>query len=134
MIFDDKTRIDTDPAKQSESFYSYLDRSARAEADQIRNIIEEWVALYPTTEHPNFVNKLRSTDDKIFLPAFFELYLYALMKKINVESIEVEPSVEGISTRPDFYTHFPADENIYVEARCLSEDEDYIRQDDVLQI
>ena len=66
MIFDDKTRISTGPAKQSESFYSYLDRSARAEAGQIRNIIEEWAALYPTTEYPNFINKLQSPDDTIF--------------------------------------------------------------------
>jgi hypothetical protein len=132
MIFDDKARIGIDPAMQSESFYSYLDRSARSEADQIRNIIEEWAALYPATEHPNFIKKLRSADDKVFLPAFFELYLYVLMKKLNVESIDIEPPVKGITTRPDFHAHFPADEDIYVEARCLSEDEDYISQDDVI--
>ena len=132
MIFDEKIRTDNDPARQSESFYSYLDRSARAEADKIRNILEEWVSLYPTNDHPNFINKLRSTDDKVFLPAFFELYLYALMKKLNAERIDVEPSVVGITTKPDFYAHFPADKNIYIEARCLSEDEDYIRQDEII--
>jgi len=132
MIFDAKSRTGTDPAKQSESYYSYLNRSARDDAGQIRDVIEEWAGLYPTAEHPNFIKKIKSADDKIFLPAFFELYLYVLMKKLNVESVEIEPSVHGITTRPDFFAHFPLHQDVYVEARCLSEDEGYLRQDNVI--
>ena len=132
MIFDDKLRSNTGPAKNKESFYSYLDRSARSEAAQIRNVIEEWATIYPTSEYPDFTNKLRSNDDKVFLPAFFELYLYILMKKLNATKIDIEPSVAHTSKHPDFHIHLNDDKNFYLEARCLFEDDEYTKQDDVI--
>lgn len=132
MIFDQKERNDLGPAKQSDSHYSYLDRSARPEAQIIRNVMDEWISFYPVTEHPDFLAKLRSSNDVNFLSAFFELYLFTLMRKLNATDIAIETDIPNSNSHPDFFAKFPSNEKFYLEACCLSEAKDYLDQESTI--
>ena len=76
MIFSQMERLETRPAKYSESYFSFLDLSARSEAEQVRAKMEEWLLNYPINERSELTTRLQSSDNSVFLGAYFELYTY----------------------------------------------------------
>ena len=50
MLFTDRTRTDLGPPGHTESEFEYLDRSARPEAERVRQVLDEWLSRYPPQE------------------------------------------------------------------------------------
>jgi hypothetical protein len=121
LLFPETDRTYTGPSEYAESYYAYLDRSARPSAQRIRNVMEEWFSRYPEAERGELGSRLRLNDDTIFTSAFFELYLHELLLRLNY-SVEVHPKLPRNSTkRPDFFARSQSGQDFYMEAVLASE-------------
>jgi hypothetical protein len=120
-IFNNTNRKDTDSAGNAEPIFQYLERSARIEAERVRELIEQWFANYPDQEKGELRRRLQTNDDKIFSSSFFELYLHELFRRLGC-LIEIHPD-RGISnTRfPDFRITEMEGKSYYLEAVSVDE-------------
>lgn len=120
-LFDDFERADDRPAFYGESTYSYLNRAAGERWSRIRTLLEDWFAHYPD-EHKEQLRKRFSTSDQgQHLGAWWELYTYSLYRCLGY-SIEIEPKLDGLDTRPDFLVTRDT-ESMYVECTVVSASE-----------
>jgi hypothetical protein len=104
------------PAAYSESQYVYLCRSARPEAARVRHVLESWLAEYPRAHRRDIVPRLRARDDEHFLAAFFELYVFVLLKRLG-HRIHVHPRAGRRTSRrrPDFQAVGPDGSSTVIE-------------------
>ena len=104
-LFEDKPRDYTEPARWSETTYSFLDRSALPEFERVRRMLQRWVERLPRDHQQKTVANLRhrppgSVKDEIqFNGAFFELFLHEFLLGTRGEVL-VEPHINGLT--PDF--------------------------------
>jgi hypothetical protein len=77
----------------------------------VRDLIEIWVQEYPVANRQKIKGELR--DDDKFHDAFFELFSYAILRKVGYE-VEVEPKLRNGLT-PDFGIYSPDGVLSYVE-------------------
>lgn len=118
LIFDTCTRTDLDPAKYSDSKFGYLNRSARPEAERVRDLIEVWAANYPKEHLKELRTRLRGAGH---ISAFFELALHEMLRRFQY-SLEIHPEVPSRkTTRPDFLVKASATEEFYVEGVLTSD-------------
>ena len=102
MLFDQKPRKYMGPGRYSESYYKYLDRSARKACEHIRLLLNDWHSHFPADSQKKLEDRFRSPDDDfVFLSAFVELYLHELLLRLGFE-VDIEPEIDGVSGRPDF--------------------------------
>jgi hypothetical protein len=103
MIFTDIQRIDMNCSGYSEPTYSYLNRSARIPAIRVRELVEKWFSHFPPEGQIELLPRLQSSDDKVFIPAFFELFSKELLNHLGFEA-RIHPSFNNKSSKkPDFY-------------------------------
>jgi len=111
MIFEDIQRDYHDPAAHREDEFSFLNRSARPAAAQVRSLIEQWAILYPPRDRDELKSALRSQ----FRSTFFEMFVHAMLKQFGC-TVDVHPVLSNQrSTRPDFVATFPTGERVIVE-------------------
>lgn len=113
-LFDEIERTDTGPMPHSETDYAYLNRSARAEAQKIRSLLEDWFSRYPNEPmaQNKFLKRFKGVGhDK----AFFELYVHEILLKQGFTCQQVEPEIPGRPTHPDFLMSEEG-QDFYVEA------------------
>src|SRR6266487_788028 len=142
-LFSTDIRKDTSPRKPSESEYAFLDRSALPEHEQIRCLLEQWFQDYLSnsenqdycTDHQkSFCGAFQNKQDRQHQGAFFELYCYSLLRRHQYE-IEIEPSVENSSHRPDFFAQSAGAPICFLEATLAAEsDTDAGKERNLLQI
>jgi hypothetical protein len=114
-IFDNVDRTYEGPASEQESHFVFLNRSARKEINQVRELMEDWFSRYPDTQQEELRVRLRSEIDRHFLSAFFELYLHELLIRLGYH-VEVHPEVSIESgKRPDFLVSSPSGKEFYLE-------------------
>lgn len=115
-LFDELERHDTEPAQNSESEFAYLNRSARAEANQTRQMLEVWFSHYPDSEKSELRSRFRSDIDSQHRAASFELFLHELLLKLGYR-VTPHPTVPGNVTKtPDFLAEASPDDHFYLEA------------------
>lgn len=121
MIFEDKVRESTEARRHTESSYEFLDRSGRAEFQQVRNLLNSWIELFPPEERDELVARIRSNDERHFNSATFEMLLFAIFTNLGCR-IEVHPRLPNDrASRPDFLVTYPDGQRLYVEAVLASE-------------
>jgi len=96
-LFDDKVRVDLDPAHHNENSFDYYDRSARKDVSNVREKLNDWFSKFPTSEQV----ELKSRFKKTFSSAYFELFIHELFRRQGFE-ILIHPEVPNTSRRPDF--------------------------------
>lgn len=121
-LFGSRTRTDATPSRRDESTYRFLDRVAGSFWGQCRDLIDDWLSRYPELDRSGLCARLKSSDDRVFASAFWELYLHEMYRR-DGWTIEVEPNLVDVTTRPDFLVS-KAREKYYVEARCTFEGAD----------
>jgi hypothetical protein len=121
-LFASNARSDASPSRHDESSCRFLDRVAGPFWDQCRALIDAWLSRYPESDQVGLRARLRSDDDRVFNSAFWELYLHEMYRR-DGWAIEVEPTLPGVSTRPDFLVSKEA-ESYFVEARCTFQGND----------
>ena len=114
-LFSDHVRTRLGPPDEGEPVFEYLDASARSEAAQARDDIEDWLAIYPVDKIDRWIGDFKSRHKDQHRSAFFELFLFSFFKSTGWE-VEVETEFEGLSGRPDFLLRRDTGETIVVEA------------------
>ncbi len=119
MLFPEVER-DVRVANRAMSHFEFLTRCYRPECESIRNLWENWFRHYPDSEKKEL--KARLASDKInYYSAFWELYLYELLRRLGY-SIQVHPTLPTIeTTQPDFLATSPTGEEVIIEAVAVSE-------------
>lgn len=100
QVFAPGMRTDTAPMRFNESIYSFLDRSADPRAGSYRQLVGSWVAQLPDGG-ADVAGRIASGKDDQFEAAIWELFLYQAYAASGY-SVQLHPSVDGVSTRPDF--------------------------------
>ncbi len=121
MLFDNSERINGHPAESIEPFETFLNSAAGDDWQYVRDVLMDWLAHYPEAERPALISRLRRTDRRGFLGAFWELYLHELVRRLGFD-IELHPSVSGTTHRPDFRLR-RGTAMIYLEAVTIYERE-----------
>ena len=117
-LFDENVRDELGPKLEADSYYRYLNRSARPEAERIRNVLEEWFSHYPNEYRDSLQGKLRSFDNYNHIPAFFELFLHELLLRLDCH-MEIHPDLSHTSRRPDFLVKQDNGTDFYLEASVM---------------
>lgn len=114
-VFDCTTRTDTSYKKRSESFFAYLNRSARRDGEACRALIEDWFSRLPVTEQKNSCSRFRCGSDAEFASPFQELFLHELLLRLGCKAC-FHPTIAGETTRPDFRVLQPDGSEFLLEA------------------
>lgn len=105
-LFDDFLRTDPTPARHQEASFAFLNRIATPWWSEVRDRLELWFGAYcrdaSREKAADLRARSRESDSRQHLGAWWELYLYWLLRSVYPEKqIEVEPEREG-ARRPDF--------------------------------
>jgi hypothetical protein len=114
-IFDDIPRPDSDVPDQHEAAFAYLNRSGRPEASRVRQLVEDWLARYPTHHRDSLAARLRSPIDDQHQGAFFELFVHELLLARGHHILEIEPKLAHTSKSPDFLVQAKEGHRLYLE-------------------
>lgn len=124
-LFDEILRTRKGPKNHAEPKFNYINLSARKPYNLIRGLLEEWFSSYPENAKKDLRARFRSSDDIEHLAAFFELYLFNLLRKIGFD-VEVHPEIQGKSTHPEFKVFYNGEPVFYLEATLAAPSEDEI--------
>ena len=92
------------PCAQNETTFQFLERGGRPEAVDIRQWMEKWFREFPDNREGKkneLKSKLKSKSFKQFMGAYFELQVFAILKRIGC-AVHVEPSFRNTSGTVDF--------------------------------
>jgi hypothetical protein len=120
-LFDTIARTDTSPPRSGEHPYNWLNESCLPDVVNIRDLLEEWFADYPTGEQQNLKNTLQNEAYSHHLGAWWELYVFTVYRKLGF-SVDLHPAVPGTDGRPDFLVT-KDDASYYVECTVVSPSE-----------
>lgn len=119
-LFDDVKRDHMGPAGFAESDFTFLNRSARAEVNRIRKLLEQWFSQFPVNGKSQLMSRFRSKDNRQHIGAFFELYCFALGNHQGYD-VEVHKSADlAKSTQPDFLFRLDGRPACYLESTLAS--------------
>lgn len=117
-LFDKISRTDASPGRYTESTFEYLNRSARPEADRIRDLLDGWFAGYPDEHKRELKNRFQRPEYSEHLGAWWELYVFRLYRALGY-SVDVHPKIPGSTHRPDFLV-YDSEGSFYVECTAVS--------------
>lgn len=118
-LFDEIARTDKSAQKQRKSYYAVINRSACAEYESARQLLETWFLDYPSDPEQNRASlrgKFRSDEDYNHLSAFFELYTHTLLKHQGLLVYPEHRVVQMVGRPIDFFIKPPDDPPFYLEA------------------
>ena len=119
-LFPDDPNLGERYKRHTESMYSYLTGSNRPVVGRIRIQLDDWFSRYPAEHAGELVGDFASEDDRQHIAAAFELTLHELLL-CRACGVEIHPSLEGVTTRPDFLVTPPRGTPFYLEARTTSD-------------
>ena len=123
-IFSKFSRTYNGPAIHTEGRFHFLDRSARPEAERVRQQLDRWLDAYPRLHREELASRIRSPIDAQFYSAVFELYLFQLFVRLGYRTI-VHPHPPGTNEKvPDFLLIDSDANEILVEAVLATEESD----------
>ena len=99
-VFDRKP-IRRGPSTGKEKIHEFLEREGRPEAAPIRDWIEHWYDQLPSDKQRDIRGRMRSGDHHQFTSAYFELQMFAMLKRMEYD-ITVEPRLADGRYNPDF--------------------------------
>ena len=115
-VFDDKTRTNGFPQRNSSPFFNFLNDAAGHPWEQERILIQEWMNHLPDDDstYLDLRERFRSGKDNQFNSAYLELYLHEALLRAGY-SITIHPKIPGSTTHPDFLVT-RGDTKFYLEA------------------
>ncbi len=63
-LFDDTPRTDRSPAKYADTYFSYLNESARPEFQRVRDLLDAWLQSFPKAAMQDLRSRFRSRDNR----------------------------------------------------------------------
>ena len=102
------------PAAAKEKIREFLEREGHPEAAPIRDWIEHWYDQLPSDKQRDIRGRMRSGDGRQFTSAYFELQMFAMLRRMGYD-ITVEPMLADGRYTPDFLAR-RGDEAFFLEA------------------
>jgi hypothetical protein len=114
-LFDDVVRNDVTDRRPLESKYTFLNRCARPECENIRTLLEDWFRDYPAFSQASLRGDFRSRNQQ-HDGAFFELYCHSLLRHQEFAVI-VQHVVDELVGKPiDFLVQSDNISRFFLEA------------------
>jgi Ribosomal protein L7/L12 dimerisation domain len=101
ILFEDRKRTRVEPLRRGESLFQFYDDCARSGYDELRSIVNGWLAEVPETERGELITRMQNGGDREFGTALCELAVHAFLLRSGCKVL-VHPQVPGSSKRPDF--------------------------------
>ncbi|MEJ1340117.1 MAG: hypothetical protein RPU61_04750 [Candidatus Sedimenticola sp. (ex Thyasira tokunagai)] len=121
MLFEDKPRTYEGPKTYLEGEFDYLDRSARQEAEKVREFLNTWFSRFSENDADELFSRIKSRDKRVFESAIFEIVLFAIISNLG-GSLQIHPDLDnGSNKHPDFLVTTAGGEEFYLEAVLASE-------------
>jgi hypothetical protein len=117
-IFDSRERVDPSIGKHGEPGSRFLNRVSGTYWDEVRRLIESWFDRFCEDSKADLRSRLRSSDNRQFASAFFELYLHETLLRAGYD-VTCHPEIPGTGRHPDFLAE-SAEGSFYLEARVVS--------------
>ncbi len=111
-LFSKKDRDNYESKKYTENEYTYLNRSARSEAERVRQTLEEWFSRYPVEAQAELRRRFQSSHHH---SAFFELFLHEFLIRLGCRIVKIHPPIDGMTKHPDFLVESPHGSDFYLE-------------------
>jgi len=112
-----------------EPHYDYLCRTGSPSFLRVRELMEGWLAEFPSRHREEITKRLRNRDNHHFEAAFFELYLHTLFRRIGY-SVRIHPRAGNLNKRPDFLVTGDGGSRLWIEAASVSELSDAARAEE----
>lgn len=126
-VFDSVERTDNSPKRNTESDFTFYNRSARPEIAKIRDIIEDYLKNYPQQEKKELISRFQSGDDVHFRSASFELFLHEALRRQGFILTPHPELPNGSPYRPDFLVSDSDGQTFYLEAVLATENNELDR-------
>ena len=120
-LFDPIERTDTGRATYSEAGFAYLNRSARTDVAQVRELLDAWFARYSSEHQPELASRFRAAGRRGLEPPFFELFLHELLLRLGFRPT-VHPQLASTERRPDFLVESDGATSFLLEAAVVSDE------------
>ncbi len=121
QLFDNFDRKDLRSATYTESYFSYLNHTARPLFENLRHILQDWFDGFNAKEEKRLKvwKEFRSENNRLHINAFFEIYLHFLLTRMGFH-VEIEP--EWSKNRPDFLLTSSSGQRVLFEATNIFSD------------
>ncbi len=119
--FDTPLNDDESPQRETESLFSFYNRSTWDESRKVRSLVEDCIKYYPKSEAPELISRIRSGDDRHFISAAFELFLHEILRREGFILTPHPILPNGSTSRPDFLVQSPDGDYFYLEAVLATE-------------
>ena len=111
----------TGRATYSEAGFAYLNRSARTDVAQVRELLDAWFARYSSEHQPELASRFRAAGRRGLEPPFFELFLHELLLRLGFRPT-VHPQLASTERRPDFLVESDGATSFLLEAAVVSDE------------
>jgi len=131
MLFDPAhASSDLRPRRPAEDRYEYVSYSGRPVIARTRALLDAWFAEYPADARATLAARFRGAE---FIPAFFELYVFTLLRLQGFKPVVLEPAPHrAASAAPDFAIELPDGRTCYVEVTTVDVDPQLTRDESAL--
>ena len=120
-VFDIDVRRNNSRADRGEPHALFLNRVADDAFERVRDLVEAWLDHVPSegNTRAELAVRLRSSDNRAFLAAFWELYLHESFFRLRC-AIEGHPPIPGSSRSPDWLVEPQSGRSFFLEATAAA--------------
>jgi len=120
MLFAERERTREEPLKRGEQLFDFYDSCARDGYDQLRALLNGWVAAIPEEHRAELISRMQYGGDEAFGAALCELLVATFLTKSGLKLV-FHPDVPGSTNHPDFAVVDEAGKTIcYVEVTTVN--------------
>src|ERR1700688_840659 len=101
MLFENRERTRKEPLRRGESLFEFYDSCGSRGYDELRSVVNSWLAQMPTDERKKFITRMRYGGDREFGSSLSELSLHAFILGSGYRA-NLHPEVPGSAKRPDY--------------------------------
>lgn len=116
-LFEDKLRNTIEHKTSSKAMFTYLDESSHSKAEYLRKLLNRFFETFNLNSTPEetkeIYQRIKSNNDE-FHSAFFELMIHFILINQGYE-LEIHPTLDNCSKKPDFLVKHKNGENFYLE-------------------
>jgi hypothetical protein len=101
MLFEDRERTRQEPLRRGEALFDFYDSCSSHGYDQLRSVVNGWLAQMPADDRNNLITRMRYGGDREFGSSLSELSIHAFILGSGCRA-GLHPEVPGSTKRPDY--------------------------------
>ena len=101
MLFENRERTRKEPLRRGESLFEFYDSCGSHGYDELRSVVNSWLAQMPTDDRNKLITRMRYGGDREFGSSLSELSLHAFILGSGYRA-SLHPEVPGSAKRPDY--------------------------------